>query len=107
MISVLSNTEDNNAAARALLQARFENKRCIMRVRFQSFHAYPALKMEYAASLRKLERTMMEHVLALRNLGVIEGHLLVFFIAEKLDQETRKHCKLHEFNEVSIPEPQT
>ena len=48
----------------------------------------------------------MEHVLALRNLGVNEDHLLVFLIAGKLDQETRKHWELHESNQVSISEPQ-
>ena len=105
VISELSITDDNYAAARAL-QARFEKKRCIMRARFQSLHTYPALKMEKAASLRKLQTTMMEHVLALRNLCVNEDHLLVFLIAEKLDQETREHWELHESNEVSISDPQ-
>ena len=105
VISELSITDDNYAAARALLQARFE-KRCIMRARFQSLHTYPALKMENAASLRKLQTTMMEHVLALLNLGVNEDHLLVFLIAEKLDQKTRKHWELHESNEVSISDHQ-
>ena len=49
---------------------------------------------------------MIEHNLALRNLGVLEDHLLVFLIVEKLDQETRKHWELHESNEVSISQPQ-
>ena len=106
VISELSITDDNYAAARALLQARFENKRCIMRARFQSLHTYPTLKTENAAGLRKLQTTMMEHIVALRNLGVNEDHLLVFLIAEKLDQETRKHWELHAPNEVSISEPQ-
>ena len=106
VISELSITDDNYAAARALLQARFENKRCIMRARFQALHTYPALKTENAAGSRMLQTTMMEHVLALRNLDVNEDHLLVFLIAEKLDQETRKHWELHESNEVIISEPQ-
>ena len=106
MNSELSITYDNYAAARALLQARFENKRCIKRARFQSLHNYPALKMENAAGLRKLQTTMMEHIVALRNLGVNEDHLLVFLIAEKLDQEIRKHWELQAPNEVSISEPQ-
>ena len=106
VISELSITDDNYAAARALLQARFENKRCIMRARFQSLHIYPALKMENAAGLRKLQTTMMEHIVALRNLGVNEDHLLVFLFAENLDQETREHWELHAPNEVSISELQ-
>ena len=42
MISELSITDDNYAVACALLQARFENKRCIMRARVQALHTYPA-----------------------------------------------------------------
>ena len=48
---------------------------------------------------------MMEHLLTLRHLGVNEDLLMVFIIAEKLDQETKKQWELHESNEVSISEP--
>ena len=69
----------------------------------QSNHAFP---IKNTAGLRKLQTTMMEHVLALRNLDVNGGHLLVFVIAVNLDQETRKHLKMHEPHKIGNSEPQ-
>ena len=106
VISEFSITDGNYKAARELLCARFENKRCILRARFQALYSYPSLKSENPSALRKFQTAMMEHIQALQNLGVTDEHLLVFLIAEKLDPETRKQWELHESKDVSISDPQ-
>ena len=67
VVSSLSITDDNYPIACGLIRERYENKRCILRTRFQALYNYPTLRTEHSTALRKLHTVMHEHTSALSN----------------------------------------
>ncbi len=53
VVSSLSMTDDNYVIACGLICERYDNKRSILRARFQALHSYPSLKNENASALGK------------------------------------------------------
>ena len=97
LISSITRTDTNFTIAMHLLQERYDNKRSIVQAHLQIIWSQPSIKMESSSDLRKILETTNEHLRALADLGQPVEHwdsLLVFWLAEKMDSESRKQWQL-------------
>ena len=97
IVSSLLVTDTNYDIAKRKLEERYNNKRSIVKAHLASIHALPAIKKESSVGLRKLLESTNEHVQALEALGLPVNHwdaILVYWLLEKLDAESRKQFEL-------------
>ena len=97
LISSVTITDSNYPIAMQLLQERYENKRCIVQAHLKAIWTQPCLKNESASGLRKILETTTEHLRALTELGeptAAWDSVLIFWIIERLDCESRKQWQL-------------
>ena len=90
-------TDTNYDIAKRKLEERYNNKRSIVKAHLASIHALPAIKKESSIELRKLLESTNEHVRALEALRLPVNHwdaILVYWLLEKLDAESRKQFEL-------------
>ena len=93
IVSSLLVTDANYDIAKRKLEERCNNKRSIVKAHLASIHALPAIKKESSGELRKLLESTNEHVQALEALGLPIDQwdaILVYWLLEKLDTESRK-----------------
>ena len=96
-VSSLLVTDTNYDIAKRKLEERYNNKRSIVKAHLASIHALPAIKKESSVELRKLLESTNEHVQALEALRLPVNHwdaILVYWLLEKLDAESRKQFEL-------------
>ena len=87
----------NYGIAMKLLHERYENKRCIVQAHLKAIWTQPPMRNESAVGLRKILETTNEHLRSLAELDEpIDSwdSLLIFWIIERLDGESRKHWQL-------------
>ena len=97
IVSSLLITDTNYDIAKRKLEKRYNNKRSIVKAHLASIHALPAIKKESSVELRKLLESTNEHVQALEALRLPVNHwdaILVYWLLEKLDAESRKQFEL-------------
>ena len=97
IVSSLLVTDANYDIAKRKLEERYNNKRSILKAHLVAIHALPAIKKESSVELRKLLESTNEHVQALQALGLPVDHwnaILVYWLLEKLDAESRKQFEL-------------
>ena len=97
LISTITITDANYSLASKLLRDRYDNKRCIVQAHLQAIWNQSAMKSESASNLRKLLETTNEHLRALKDLGQPVDQwdsLLVFWIGDKMDAESRRQWQL-------------
>ena len=97
IVSSLLVTDANYDTAKRKLEERYNNKRSIVKAHLASIHALPAIKKESSVELRKLLESTNEHVQALEALRLPVDHwdaILVYWLLEKLDSESRKQVEL-------------
>ena len=90
-------TDAHYDIAKRKLEGGFDNKRSIVKAHLAAVHALPAIKKESSADLRKLFESTNEHVQALEALMLPVdqcGTILVYWLLEKLDAESRKQFEL-------------
>ena len=93
IVSSLLVTDANYDIAKRKLEERYNNKRSIVKAYLSAIHALPAIKRESNIELRKLlESTNEKKVL---RLPVNHCYaMLVYWLLEKLDAESRKQFEL-------------
>ena len=87
----------NYDIAKRKLEERYNNKRSIVKAHSAAIHALPVIKKESNAELRKLLESTNEHVQALQALRFSVNQwdaILVYWLLEKLDAESRKQFEL-------------
>ena len=97
LISSLMITDANYEIALTLLRDRYENKRCIVQAHLKVIWSQPSMKCESGLGMRKILETTNEHLRALKELGEPThawNSLLIFWITEKLDNESEKQWQL-------------
>ena len=97
LISSISITDANYSIAIRLLTERYDNKRSIVHAHLKAIWSQSPIKTESASALRKLLETTNEHLRALHELGQPIEHwdpLLVFWLSDKMDSESRKQWEL-------------
>ena len=97
IVSSLLVTDANYDIAKRKLEERYNNKRSIVKAHLAAIHALPAVKKESSIELRKLLESTNEHVQALEALMLPVNHwdaILVYWLLEKLDAESRKQFEL-------------
>ena len=97
IVSSLLVTDANYDIAKRKLEERLNNKRSIVKVHLAAIHALPAVKKESSVELRKLLGSTNEHVQALDAFMLPVNHwdaILVYWLLEKLDAESRKQFEL-------------
>ena len=97
IVSSLLVTDTNYDIAKRKLEERYNNKRSIVKAHLASIHALPLIKKESSVELRKLLESTNEHVQALEALRLPVNHwnaILVYWLLEKLDAESRKQFEL-------------
>ena len=97
IISSLLVTDGNYHIAKRKLEERYNNKRSIVKAHLTAINALPVLKKESSVELRKLLESTNEHVQALEALMLPVdqwGAILVYWVLEKLDAESRKQFEL-------------
>ena len=97
LISSITITDSNYTIAMDLLIERYENKRSVVQAHFQKIWGQPNMRSESATGLRKILETTNEHLRALRELRQPVSYwdaLLVFWLSDKMDQESRKQWQL-------------
>ena len=97
IVSSLLVTDANYDMAKRKLEERYNNKRSIVKAHLAANHALPAIKRESRVELRKLLESTNEHVQALDALRLPVNQwdaLLVYWLLEKLDAESRKQFEL-------------
>ena len=97
IVSSLLVTDANYDIAKRKLENRYNNKRSIVKAHLAAIHALPAIKRESSVELRKLLESTNEHVQALEALRFPVNQwdaILVFWLLEKLDPESRKQFEL-------------
>ena len=97
LIASVTITDANYSIAMKLLHERYENKRCIVQAHLKAIWTQPSMRSESAVGLRKILETTNEHLRALAELGEpIDSwdSLLIFWIIERLDSESRKQWQL-------------
>ena len=97
LICSVAITDANYAIAMGLLSDRYANKRSIVQAHLQSIWTQPSMKVESATGLRKLLEVTNEHLRSLKELGQPTDQwdsLLVFWLSEKMDTESRKQWQL-------------
>ena len=97
LISTITITDANYKLASKLLRDRYDNKRCIVQAHLQAIWNQSTMKSESASNLRKLLETTNEHLRALKDLGQPVDQwdsLLVFWIGDKMDAESRRQWQL-------------
>ena len=90
-------TDTNYDIAKRKLEERYNNKRSIVKAHLASIHALTAIKKESSVELRKLLESTNEHVQALEALRLPVDHwdaILVYWLLDKLDAESRKQFEL-------------
>ena len=96
IVSSLLVTDAKYDIAKRKLEERY-NKRSIAKADLAAIHALPAIKKESSVELRKLLKSTNEHVQALEALMLPVDHwdvILVYWVLEKLDVESRKQFEL-------------
>ena len=94
IVSYLLDTDANYDNAKRKLEEHYNNKRLILKAHLAAIYALPAVKKESSAELRKLLESTNEHVQALEALMLPVDHwdaILVYWLLEKLEAESRKH----------------
>ena len=76
--------------ALTLLRDRYENKRCIVQAHFKVTWSQPSMKCESGLGLRKSLETTNEHLRALEEPTHEWNSFLIFWITEKLYNESKK-----------------
>ena len=97
IVSSLLVIDTNYDIAKRKLEERYNNKRSIVKAHLAAIHALPAIKKESSVELRKLLESTNEHVQALEALGLPVDQwdaVLVYWLLEKLDAESRKQFQL-------------
>ena len=97
LISSMTIIDSNYSIALRLLRERYENKRCIVQAHLKAIWSQPVMKGESGIGLRKILETTNEHLRALQELGEPVEHwdsLLIFWLVEKLDPESKKQWQL-------------
>ena len=97
LISSITITDTNYTIAMQLLQERYENKPSIVQAHLQIIWSQPSMKMESSSGLQKNLETTNEHLRPLADLCQPFVHwdsLLVFWLAEKTDSESREQWQL-------------
>ena len=97
LISSISITDANYSLAMRLLTDRYDNRRSIVHAHLKVIWTQPCIKTESAIGLRKLLETTTEHLRALEELGQDISSwdpLLVFWLGDKMDAESRKQWEL-------------
>ena len=97
IISSLLVTDANYDIAKRKLEERYNNKRSIVKAHLTAINALPVLKKESSVELRKLLESTNEHVQALEALMLPVDQwdaILVYWVLEKLDAESRKQFEL-------------
>ena len=97
IVSSLLVTDTNYDIAKRKLEERYNNKRSIVKAHLAAIHALPVIKKESSVELRKLLESTKEHVQALEALGLPVDQwdaILVYWLLEKLDAESRKRFEL-------------
>ena len=97
IVSSLLVTDTNYDIAKCKLEERYNNKRSIVKAHLAAIHALPVIKKESSVELRKLLESTNEHVQALEALGLPVDQwdaILVYWLLEKLDAESRKQFEL-------------
>ena len=97
VISSLTITDANYSIAQRLLTDRYENKRSIVNAHLKAIWSQPSIKAESGSALRKLLETTNENLRALEE--QVQGTeywdpLLVFWLCDKMDPESRKQWEL-------------
>ena len=91
-------TANNYELAYNTLTERYSNKRLLASVHFNAIKNCQPLRSENPNELRKLVDCFVENVAILKKLGLPTDHwdfILVDFMLEKLDHNTRKRFELH------------
>ena len=97
IISSLLVTDANYDIAKRKLEERYNNKRSIVKAHLTAINALPVLKKESSVELRRLLESTNEHVQALEALMLPVDQwdaILVYWVLEKLDAESRKQFEL-------------
>ena len=97
IVSSLLVTDANYDIAKRKLEERYNNKRSIVKAHLAAIHDLPAVKKESSVELRKLLESTNEHVQAIEALMLPVNPwdaILVFWLLEKLDAESRKQFEL-------------
>ena len=90
-------TDANYEITLTLLRDRYGNKRCIVQAHLKVIWSQPSIKCESGLGLRKILETTNEHLRALEEVGEPThawNSLLMFWITEKLDNESKKQWQL-------------
>ena len=90
-------TDANYEIALTLLRDRYENKRCIVQAHLKLIWSQPSMKCESGLGLQKILETTNEHLRALEELCKPTHawiSLLMFWITQKLDDESKKQWQL-------------
>ena len=97
LITSVTITDANYGIAMKLLHERYENKRCIVQAHLKAIWTQPPMRNESAVDLRKILETTNEHLRTFAELGEpIDSwdSLLIFWIIERLDGQSRKQWQL-------------
>ena len=97
IVSSLLVTDANYDIAKRKLEERYNNKCSIVKAHLAAVHALPAIEKESSVELRMLLESTNEHVQALEALGLPVDQwdaILVYWLLEKLDAESRKQFEL-------------
>ena len=97
IVSSLLVTDANYDISKRKMEERYNNKRSIVKAHLAAIHALPAVKKESSVELRKLLDSTNEHAQALEALMLPVNHwdaILVYWLLEKLDAESRKQFEL-------------
>ncbi|XP_071578665.1 uncharacterized protein [Temnothorax nylanderi] len=102
----LAVTEQNFEVAWNILVSRYDNKRRLITVHLQNLFNLPSLTAETSKDLRNLRDQTNTAIQALKNLGREVEHwddLLVFLVAQNLDQSSRKAWELKLGDTIDYP----
>ena len=97
IVSSLLVTDTNYDIAKRKVEERYNNKRSIVKAHLAAIHALPVIKKKSSVELCKLLESTKEHVQALEALGLPVDQwdaILVYWLHEKLDAESRKQFEL-------------
>jgi len=100
-ISNLAVTADNFARAWDVLVHRYENKRVLVNAYFEQLFELKALTRKSSDDLKELVATVNETLGGLRALGApVESwdFFIVYFLAKRLDSDSREAWELHQGN---------
>ena len=97
IVSSLLATDANYDIAKRKLEECYNNKRSTVKAHLAAIHALPGIRKESSVELRKLLESTNEQVQALEALRLPVNQwnaILVYWLLEKLDAESRKQFEL-------------